>query len=204
MKLKVTYTNGIVKEITGGFTCTPDKMNMTGQQKIVVSYGGKSTGFYVTVNPPVSSVTIAKKPTKLTYTEGNTFNASGMKLKVTYANGSVKEITSGFTCTPAKLSNVGQQKIVVSYGGQSTGFYVTVNPAVASVTIAKKPAKLTYKKGESFNSAGMKLKITYSDGTIKTVTSGFSYSPSKLNTAGQQKIIVNYGGKTTGFYVTVK
>lgn len=127
-----------------------------------------------------------------------------MKLKVTYTNGIVKEITGGFTCTPAKMTVAGQQKIVVSYGGQSTGFYVTVNPPVSSVTIAKKPTKLTYKKGESFNSAGMKLKITYSDGTTKTVTSGFSYSPSKLNTAGQQKIIVNYGGKTTGFYVTVK
>ena len=204
MKLKVTYPDGSVKEITSGFTYTPTKLNTAGQQKIVVSYGGRSTGFYVTVNKAVSSVTIAKKPTKLTYKVGESFNAAGMKLKVTYTDGTTKEVTSGFSYSPSKLNTAGQQKIVVSYGGKTTGFYVTVNKAVSSVTIVKKPTKLTYKKGETFNSAGMKLKVTYTDGTTKQVTSGFSYSPSKLNTAGQQKIVVNYGGKTTGFYVTVR
>ena len=209
MKLKVTYADNTTAEITSGFTYTPTgKLTTAGQQKIVVSYGGKSTGFYVTVNKAVSSVTIAKKPTRQTYTVGESFNAAGMKLKVTYADNTTSEITSGFTCTPSgKLNTAGQQKIVVSYGGKSTGFYVTVNEAsktVSSVTMAKKPTKQTYTVGETFNAAGMKLKVTYADNTTAEVTSGFTYTPTgKLNTAGQQKIVVSYGGKSTGFYVTV-
>ncbi len=209
MKLKVTYADNTTAEITSGFTCTPSgKLTAAGQQKIVVSYGGKSTGFYVTVTKAISSVTIAKKPTKQTYTVGETFNATGMKLKVTYADNTTSEITSGFTYTPTgKLTTMGQQKIVVSYGGKSTGFYVTVNEAsktVSSVTIAKKPTKQTYTVGESFNCAGMKLKVTYTDNTTSEITSGFTYTPTgKLTTAGQQKIVVSYGGKSTGFYVTV-
>ena len=131
MILKATYDDGTTKEITSGFTHTPTgKLTTAGQQKIVVTYGGKSTGFYVTVNEAsktVSSVTIAKKPTKQTYTVGESFNATGMKLKVTYTDNTTAEITSGFTYTPTgKLTTAGQQKIVVSYGGKSTGFYVTV------------------------------------------------------------------------------
>ena len=212
MKLKVTYSDNTTKEITSGFTCTPSgKLNTVGQQKIVVTYGGKSTGFYVTVNKAgkaVNAVAIVKKPSKQTYTVGETFTSAGMKLKVTYSDNTTKEITSDFTCTPSgKLNTVGQQKIVVTYGGKSTGFYVTVNKAgkaVNAVAIVKKPSKQTYTVGETFTSAGMKLKVTYSDNTTKEITSGFTCTPSgKLNTVGQQKIVVSYGGKSTGFYVTV-
>ena len=204
LKLKVTYTDNSTEEIASGFTCTPGKLSTVGQQKIVVSYKGKSTGFYVTVEKAASSIAIKTLPTKKVYAEGDAFNPAGMKVKVTYADGTTKEITSGFTCTPGKLSTVGQQKIVVSYGGKSTGFYVTVNKAISSVTIKILPTKRTYSVGESFNSSGMVLKVTYTDNTTAEVTSGFTYTPTgKFTSAGQQKIVVTYGVKSTGFYVTV-
>ena len=160
---------------------------------------------YNSSGPSVTAVTIKSMPTKKTYTVGESFAPAGMILKATYDDGTAKEITSGFTYTPTgKLTTTGQQKIVVTYGGKSTGFYVTVNKAVSSVTIAKKPTKQTYTVGETFNAAGMKLKVTYADNTTAEITSGFTYTPSgKLTTAGQQKIVVSYGGKSTGFYVTV-
>ena len=129
MILKVTYNDGTAEEITKGFSYSPSTLATVGQQKIIVNYQGKTTGFYVTVNKAktVAGVTIAKKPAKLTYTVGETFSSAGMKLKITYADNTTSEITSGFTCTPSgKLNTAGQQKIVVSYGGKSTGFYVTV------------------------------------------------------------------------------
>ena len=63
----------------------------------------------------------------------------------------------------------------------------------------------------SFDYSGVILSITnlishslsYTDGTTAEITSGYTYTPSKLTTAGQQKIVVTYGGKSTGFYVTV-
>ncbi len=208
MKLAVSYDDGTKKEVTSGFTCTPSgKLSTVGQQKIVVSYGGKSTGFYVTVTTAeqaISSVTVKTKPAKQVYSVGESFNASGMKLKVTYANHTTAEVTSGFTCTPSgKLTTIGQQKIVVTYGGKSTGFYVTVGKAVSSVTLTAKPIKQVYTMGDTFDPSGMKLKVTYADHTTAEVTSGFVCTPTSLNTVGQQKIVVSYGGKATGFYVTV-
>ena len=207
MKLKVTYSDNTTKEITSGFTCTPSgKLNTVGQQKIVVSYGGKSTGFYVTVNKAVSSIAVNTKPTKQTYTAGDTLNTAGMKIKVTYTDKTTKVITKGFTCSPTKLNTVGQQKITVSYGGKTTNFTVKVNKKttkVKSIAISNKPSTLSYRKGETLKTSGMKLKVTYTDGTSKVITSGFTCSPTKLNTAGKQKITVSYGGKTTTFTVTV-
>ena len=210
MVLKANFDNGKSVDVTDGFTCTPSgRLSTIGQQKIVVSYGGKSTGFYVTVNkiPEIVSISVNTKPAKQVYMVGESFSSAGMKLTAFYDDGTKKEVTSGFTCTPSgKLNTVGQQKIVVSYGGKSTGFYVTVNKpaAVSSVAVKTKPAKQHYVVGESFSSAGMKLTVSYDNGTRKEVTSGFTCTPSgKLNTVGQQKIIVSYGGKSTGFYVTV-
>ena len=206
MILKANYADGTTGELTDGFTCTPSgKLNTPGQQKIVVSCGGKSTGFYVTVNKAAASVAVKKKPDKQVYTVGESFNASGMILKVTRTDGTVDEVTSGFTCTPQKMHAAGQQKIVVSYGGKSTGFYVTVNKVVASVVIAKKPAKLNYVVGEFFDASGMILRATYTDGTTGEITGGYTFAPSgQLTRVGQQKIVVTYGGKSTGFYVTVE
>ena len=78
--------------------------------------------------------------------------------------------------------------------------YNSSGPSVSAVTIKSMPTKKTYTVGESFNSAGMKMEVTYTDNTTKEITSGFTCTPSgKLNTAGQQKIVVTYGGKSTGF-----
>ena len=155
-------------------------------------------------------MTIANKPTKQTYTVGDTFAPAGMKLKVTYSDNTTEVITSGYTYTPTgKLNTEGQQKIVVSYGGKSTGFYVTVNKpsgnTVTSVLIGKLPTKKTYKRGETFDPTGMTVKVTYADGTTSVMAGGYTYTPSApLTKAGQQVITVGYGGKYTGFKVTVE
>ena len=206
LTLKVTYSDGTSENVTSGFTCSPSgQFSKAGQQKIVVTYGGQSTGFFVTVDKKLSSVAIRKKPAKLTYTVGESFDASGMTLVLTYSDGSTKTVTGGYTCSPSgQFSKAGEQKIVVSYGGQSTGFYVTVEKALSSVTIRKKPSKLTYAVGESFDASGMILTLHYNDGSTEDVSSGFTCSSTSLSTPGQQKIVVSFHGKSTGFYVDVE
>ena len=154
------------------------------------------------------SVAIKSNPNKLLYTVGESFSPVGMKLNVTTMGGAVKEITSGYTYTPVgKMNTEGQQQITVTYGGKQVSLYVGVNPkgkTVSSVAIKKMPTKNTYNAGEVFQSAGMVLKVTYADNTTAELSSGYTCTPSgKLSTAGQQKIVVTYADKSTGFYVTV-
>ena len=51
-----------------------------------------------------------------------------MTVKVNYADGTNKVISSGFSYTPnGAMNTVGQQAIAVSYQGKGTGFRVTVS-----------------------------------------------------------------------------
>ena len=203
LKLTATYENGTTKVITSGFTCTPSgKLNTLGQQKIVVTYGGKTTAFYVTVN--AKQIRVTQKPTKTTYGQGETLNTSGIKVTYTLFDGSTKVVTSGFICTPTKLTTVGTQWITVKFGGTATAFPVKVNePTVAKIRVTKKPTKTTYVPGNSLNTSGMEVTVTYSNGTTKVITSGFTCTPTKFTAEGLQWITVKYGGTATAFPVNV-
>ena len=207
-------TDGLILKVTSGystdtyypaqfdrFTFSPTQFTKTGEQTVTVRYFNRTASFKVRVNPKVRSVVIAKLPTKRTYAVSEPLNTSGMKLKVTLSDGTVKEITDGFVCTPSKMTASGQQKIVVSYGGRGTGFYVNVSKQIASVVIRKKPSKLTYRPNEKIDTTGMKLKVTYTDGSSEEVTGGFTCCPAYAERFDQSKIVVTYGDKSTGFYI---
>ena len=203
--LNVTYSNGTTDTITSGFTCSPTTLNTVGTQTITVSYGGKFTTFTVKVEDvTVSSISVKTKPNKVTYYKGDTLNTAGLSLTVQNSNGSTSTVTSGFTCSPTKLSTTGTQTITVTYGGKTTTFTVTVNPlSVKSISVKTKPSKVNYSVGDTLNTAGLVLNVTYSNGTTGTVSSGFTCSPASLTKAGTQTITVTYGGKTTTFTVNV-
>lgn len=77
------------------------------------------------------------------------------------------------------------------------------NVVLSSISIYCKPSKVTYYIGDSLNNSGLQLKLTYSDGSTKTVSSGFTTSGFSSTTAGTKTVNVSYEGKTTTFTVTV-
>ena len=76
--------------------------------------------------------------------------------------------------------------------------------ALSKIEVQNKPNKTTYYVGDTLDDTGLTLKATYSNGTTKTVSEGFSCTPTTLNTVGTQTITVSYGGKTATFAATVK
>lgn len=76
--------------------------------------------------------------------------------------------------------------------------------ALSKIEVVSKPTKTSYYVGDMLDDTGLTLKATYSDGTTKTISEGFSCTPTTLNAAGTQTITVSYGGKTATFTVTVK
>ena len=75
--------------------------------------------------------------------------------------------------------------------------------SLTKIAIESMPSKTVYNIGESLNTSGLKLKLTYSDASTKSVTSGFTTSGFNSSTAGTKTITVSYGGKTTSFNITV-
>lgn len=150
----------------------------------------------------MTGLSVLSMPTKTSYYVGDTLNTSGLKLKATYADGSTKTISSGYT-TSYDFSSAGTKKVTVTYGGKSTSFNVTVSSVtVSSIAIASNPTKTVYNVGDTLNTSGLKLKVTYSNGTTSTISSGFQTSYD-FSSSGTKKVTVTYGGKSTSFNVTV-
>jgi hypothetical protein len=153
----------------------------------------------------LSSISISKQPTKTVYNAGELFDAVGLTLTAKYTDGSTKTVTSGFSCSPTQLSTVGKQTVTVTYEGKTATLTVTVNAiTLSSVSVAAPPTKTDYTVGDALVTSGLALTAKYTDGSTKTVTSGFTCSPTQLTSPGTQTVTVTYEGKTATFTVTVR
>lgn len=76
-------------------------------------------------------------------------------------------------------------------------------PTLTGIQVSSKPAKLSYEIGQELDTAGLAITATYSDGSTKTVTEGFTTSGFSSETAGIKTVTVKYSGLTTTFTVTV-
>lgn len=198
------YGDNNIKEISG-YSISPSTLDTAGTQTITVTYGGLSTTFKVTVNVVnVSKISIGTKPKKLTYYVGDNIDTTGLVLKVTYSDGTIGNVSSGFTISPKTLNKAGTQNVTVKYGDKSTSYSVTVNSvSITKLAIKTNPTKMNYFQGEYLDTTGLVLQATYNNGTVKDITAGYTLSVSKLDTLGSQTVTVKYSGKSCSFKVTV-
>ena len=211
MKVTATYSDGTTKEVTD-YTYTPAGELKTTDTAITVSYkeGEKTVETTHTiavkakepeVEKTLSKIEITTAPTKTTYTEGEKFDKSGMKVIATYSDGTTKEVTD-YTYTPAGELKTTDTAITVSYKeGEKTveaKYTITVKakPPVAqktleSIKVTTAPTKTAYTEGEKFDKTGMKVIATYSDGTTKEVTD-YTYTPEGELKTTDKTITVSY------------
>jgi len=213
MKVVAVMSNGAEEILSDdAFNYAPKKLSSAGTKTITVTYSGKKTSFEVTVEEAaVTGFSISAKPSKLNYNQGDSLNTSGMKLKVRYNNGDVKEVTSGFTCSPTVLNRAGTQTITVTYGSFQQTFTVNVKAqavqpkTLKNLKVATNPKKVSYTVGDTLDLTGLTLTATYSDGSAVTIKANqVSCSTKTLSKAGTQTITVSYGGLSTSFSVKVE
>ena len=158
----------------------------------------------------LTGITITTPPAKTTYTAGETFDPAGMVVQATYSNGATLQAT-GYAYSPSTPLTDGTTKVTIVYteGGVSATAEqaVTVVHRLESIAITTQPSKTVYEYGDSFQSAGMVVRATYSDGATANVT-GYTTSPSTLSKVGEQTVTVSYTErgvtKTTTLSVTVE
>ncbi len=85
-------------------------------------------------------------------------------------------------------------------------WFVTKGQSVtlSSISVSTLPTNVNYYVGETLNTSGLTLSAKYSDNSVKTITSGFTCSPTAFTKTGIQTVTVTYSGKTTIFSVNVK
>jgi len=202
-QVKVSYDNNTseIINVTEDMTTGGD-INHIDTYTITVNCGQQTVTFEVNVIPAsISSIEIRELPTKLTYMEGEVFDATGMVVMATYSNGSTVQIKSGYKVT-GYLSEPGIHKVTIEFAGQKATFDVTVNERVLlNLEIKAKPDKLNYVVGEELDLTGLLVVASYENGDLDIIE---DYTVSGLDgKAGSKVITLTYKGKTASFVVNV-
>ncbi len=139
-----------------------------GEMTFTVRYGQASTDYTVTiVAPPISKLELLTLPAKLEYTEGDDFSITGCTARMTLTSGNTVDIEVGQSFVSGFRSDlIGKQTITVTYSGLSTTFEITVKAkTLKTVKVGTKPSKTEYIVGDEFQSSGLTLIFTYSNGS---------------------------------------
>lgn len=74
---------------------------------------------------------------------------------------------------------------------------------VLSISISTLPEKTVFEQGQTVDTAGLSIKVSYSDGTSAVITSGYQISPSVAQSIGISSITITYEGKTVSYNIDV-
>ena len=178
----------------------------------------------VVPEPKPTELVIQNQPTKTTYTEGEKFDPTGLKVGVKYDNGEVKDVaeytaeTAGqfaFDPTLDTALTTKNTKVTVTYKEKTADIIITVNPKeeepkVTGIEVKTAP-KTEYTEGDKFDPTGLVLTVKYDKGGDKevayddTTKAAFAFSPS-LETAlktSDKKVTVTYAEKTADITIKV-
>lgn len=208
MRIRASYSDGSVVFLDSGFTVSPQQLNQTGDQEIVVSYEGYSCSSYATVEAQevVTGIEILSLPSKVNYKVGEYLDTAGMSIRATTSKG-FRDVSSGFQCNPSLLDSAGTKTIAVYYEGCRCDFTVQVAEAeqerVIGLSVRQLPTKTNYLVGENLDVSGLVLQQTTNLGKTEDIYYGFTVSPNRLERSGPQQITVNYNGLSCSFQVNV-
>ena len=96
-----------------------------------------------------------------------------------------------------------ESKLTVTMDTTLYAVWKSDSAKASSLQVDKKPTKTTYHSGETLNTDGIKLRLTYSDGTAHLVTSGFETFGFDSSTAGEKTVTVTCQGVKATFTVKV-
>ena len=203
LAIQAIYSDGTTVPITD-YTLSGYDPNKLGTQTITVSHCLFSTSFTVEVSErKLVSLSIAVLPKKTTYLEGEKISYSGLSVKAIYDDGSSTPITE-YSVSGYDKDKVGKQTITISYNNVSTTFTVTVKAkTLTKVQILEYPYTMEYFCGEKFDSTGLKLKLSYDNGTTEIVEDGYRISGYDPDEPGTQSIKVVYGNQSAKLYITM-
>lgn len=204
--LQATYSNGKTAEIsTNSASVKFSSPNMTvpGTKNVTITYGGRSVNYSILVKEKpitLNKIEVLNLPIKTDYIQNTeSLDLTGGKIRATFSNGNVLDIqmdSSDVEVVGFNNSNLGRNRLSVSYKGKTTSFDVNIvekpEATINDAWILRKPDKLKYRKGEELNLSGGKITVNYSDGTNKIVTMDNSelvqYSNFNSNSLGVQNV----------------
>lgn len=200
-----SYTG--TSSITDGKTTTNLTLSVssTVPVSILVKNAGVSqaVSYEKFVDKYVVQVTISKMPEKTRYYQGELFDTTGLVVTQTY-NDDTTEITTDYKLSGFDSSSAGTKVITVTASGKTTTFEISVLEAsITAISVTTMPTKVNYHIGKEFDSTGIVVTATLSDGNTIAVTKDCTYSGFDSSSPKQCEITATYGNFTCTFEVTI-
>lgn len=163
----------------------PVLLDETGQEivdkldeiKSAISSGGEYIPLAIRVTTP---------PTKTSYYAGDSLDLSGIVVSLVGSNGSLIDVTSACTFSPANGATLSTSDTNISityhYEKDNVDFTasqtITVNAVAAiSIAVTTPPTKTSYLVGEALDLTGIVVTATFNNGTTSDVTASCIFDP---------------------------
>lgn len=151
----------------------------------------------------IASITVSKMPDKTIYYQGELFDSTGLEISGAASTGETVSVTD-YELSGFDSSSAGAKTITVTASGKTTTFEITVSEAsITVISVTTMPNKVNYHIGKEFDSTGIAVTATASDGSTINVTKDCTYSGFDSSSPKQSEITVHYGNFTCTFEVTI-
>ena len=203
----------ITKDMIAGF-----ENSETGTRELTINYKGKQISWSMTVEKPsasdITSIVLSGRP-KTTYSENQKFDPSGASFFATIG-GRYVYIYSGFSYDKTGPLKSADTSVIFNYFGKEIPVSITVTARKATnLSVLAAPAKTQFTVGNTLDLSGVKLQITYNDGTQTPIFKAdelekygvhvaFGKNGSFTTVAADKVLESDDSGSTIVFYATDK
>ena len=203
----------ITKDMITGF-----ENSEMGTRELTINYKGKQTSWSMTVEKPsasdITSIVLSGHP-KTTYSENQKFDPSGASFFATIG-GRYVYIYSGFSYDKTGPLKSADTSVIFNYFGKEIPVNITVTARkTTKLSVLAAPAKTQFTVGNTLDLSGVKLQITYNDGTQTPIFKAdelekygvhvaFGKNGSFTTVAADKVLESDDSGSTIVFYATDK
>lgn len=200
-----SYTG--TSSITDGKTTT--NLNISVSSTVPISILVKNSGISQEISYEkysdliIASISVSKMPDKTMYYQKEFFDKTGLEISGTTSTGETVSVTD-YELSGFDSSSAGAKTITVTASGKTTTFEITVSEAsITAISVTTMPTKTNYHIGKEFDSTGIVVTATASDGNTIDVTKDCTYSGFDSSSPKQCEITVHYGSFTCEFEVAI-
>lgn len=163
---KIDLSGSNITDMVTGFD-----NSKAGANEITISYKGKTTSYSLNITEPsandIQSIVVSAKP-KTAYTEGQKFDPSGVSFFATGTH--YAYIYGGYTYDKTEPLKASDTSVTFDYFGNKIVLPITVTAKIPTkISVLTAPAKTQYTVGNTLALSGVKLQITYNDGSQSPV-----------------------------------
>jgi hypothetical protein len=219
LEVWAVYDDESTQDVTAELHYSPSEFATVGSQTVVITYRDTT---YPTTEVPVlvesapilENIAVTTYPEKITYFEGELFDATGMVVTASFAGGDTKVVTEEVSIS-AQLDAIGDAPVTVTYTYRGVTKAVTFSVAVTTPTLdylsVPWVSDEAYLRGQSIDPTKLELVAHFTDGSAVLVdnkSENLSFSPTSLLWAGERPVTVSYTEglvtRSTSFTVKVQ